>query len=383
MNDNEYTYICSRCGAEVKSSSRYCMKCGNLNYDHPANANMQKFSPKEQTYVVGSGETFGSSSNSNGLNIANNTGNKKFCFIVNLVLFFLINIISFAVSFNSVSTIKEILTTPFPILLASTSLIFLYLYSFEIMYTKMNQPWWGVWIPIYSNVLLCDALFKKKIYAILFFIPVVNGIFSLYCLYVLSKKFDFSFLIMFFLPFIGIPFIALSSKAFDGKNYVSPFENSLEKDYKMRKNFLTIMILFAVIGIGLYVYGNIEDVENKSKKLNSIYYNNLAKKIVEKTQKSVDSKSFECESEFYPSDGVYYFYYPSLSDEISVPLQVFSDDLSSYVVLEIRNGVQSYSVSITDGKNGFNLTSYDLLSGNEITEIDELERPIGTSCNIK
>ena len=35
MNDNSYTIFCSRCGAEMKSSARYCMKCGNLNPDHP------------------------------------------------------------------------------------------------------------------------------------------------------------------------------------------------------------------------------------------------------------------------------------------------------------------------------------------------------------
>ena len=41
MNDEEMIY-CSRCGEAMKASSRYCMKCGNLNYDHPENREVLK-----------------------------------------------------------------------------------------------------------------------------------------------------------------------------------------------------------------------------------------------------------------------------------------------------------------------------------------------------
>ena len=45
MNDEQgSTIYCSRCGAEMKSTSRYCMKCGNLNYDHEDN--------KDYVYVI-------------------------------------------------------------------------------------------------------------------------------------------------------------------------------------------------------------------------------------------------------------------------------------------------------------------------------------------
>ena len=60
MDNKDYTIYCSRCGAEMKASSRYCMKCGNLNYDHPDNASMKKILGKEQkeasSYQVGSGK---------------------------------------------------------------------------------------------------------------------------------------------------------------------------------------------------------------------------------------------------------------------------------------------------------------------------------------
>ena len=44
--DKGYIIYCSRCGAEMNSNSRYCMKCGNLNYNHSANANMKSIKKK-------------------------------------------------------------------------------------------------------------------------------------------------------------------------------------------------------------------------------------------------------------------------------------------------------------------------------------------------
>ena len=53
MNENNYSSVsedkiifCSNCGAEMKLSSRYCMKCGTLNYEHPSNESMKKYAKK-------------------------------------------------------------------------------------------------------------------------------------------------------------------------------------------------------------------------------------------------------------------------------------------------------------------------------------------------
>ena len=58
MNEDKGEIIyCSRCGAEVNSKSRYCMKCGNLNYNHDANENMRPYIQQDsKPYEVGSGE---------------------------------------------------------------------------------------------------------------------------------------------------------------------------------------------------------------------------------------------------------------------------------------------------------------------------------------
>lgn len=47
MDDNQKIF-CSVCGAEMLISSRYCMKCGALNYDHPSNSSMKKYIKKKR-----------------------------------------------------------------------------------------------------------------------------------------------------------------------------------------------------------------------------------------------------------------------------------------------------------------------------------------------
>ena len=80
--DQGYTIYCPRCGAEMNSNSRYCMKCGNLNSDHEANQSMKPYiKDNAEAYQVGSGEYI--SSNTVQTSIGNNTGNRKLCFIVN------------------------------------------------------------------------------------------------------------------------------------------------------------------------------------------------------------------------------------------------------------------------------------------------------------
>ena len=51
-NGSEYAIYCSRCGAKMSSNSRYCMKCGNLNYDHEANKSMKPFIKNENPLTI-------------------------------------------------------------------------------------------------------------------------------------------------------------------------------------------------------------------------------------------------------------------------------------------------------------------------------------------
>jgi len=74
---------CSRCGAEMKSDVRYCMKCGNLNYSHPDNVSMRPYIKD-----VNSNKPLNSSVSSMMPKVVKNINlsNKMICLIVNILL---------------------------------------------------------------------------------------------------------------------------------------------------------------------------------------------------------------------------------------------------------------------------------------------------------
>ena len=40
--------VCPRCGAELNSKQRYCMKCGALNYEHPDNQKLKQYITEQE-----------------------------------------------------------------------------------------------------------------------------------------------------------------------------------------------------------------------------------------------------------------------------------------------------------------------------------------------
>ena len=101
MNEDKGEIIyCSRCGAEVNSKSRYCMKCGNLNYNHDANENMRPYIQQDsKPYEVGSGEfAVQKKENEYRISVGNNTGNKKLSFGLTFGLYVFLLLLSFLLS---------------------------------------------------------------------------------------------------------------------------------------------------------------------------------------------------------------------------------------------------------------------------------------------
>ena len=190
--DKGYTIYCSRCGAEMNSNSRYCMKCGNLNYDHSANANMKNYIKNNNTsYQVGSGRLLvGNDSNQTMAIFANNTGNKNISFYGTLILYLLSLIISFFFT-NSLSAfnLMDILNSLFPYCVIILSIIFFYIYCFQLIFVKCNKPWWASLIPIYNVIILSEIVFHKKWIGLLCFIPIIGFFVGLVLLYQLGKKF--------------------------------------------------------------------------------------------------------------------------------------------------------------------------------------------------
>ena len=100
-NPTEQKIFCDVCGAEMNASQRCCIKCGALNYNHPANASMRKYAPSERQkermrpYVIGGGTVDGSF----GLTTMDNRrakilysekiGKRKTCQTFNIIFLFL------------------------------------------------------------------------------------------------------------------------------------------------------------------------------------------------------------------------------------------------------------------------------------------------------
>ena len=265
MEKEKNTIYCSRCGAEMKSNSRYCMKCGNLNYDHPDNKSMLNYKDKDDNgYIVGSGKSVLGKNNNQVINsIANNTGNKKLLFGINVSIYIIIILITLLVSLLSCNfDLIKLMSTSVPMLVIIYSFIFIFIYSFELVFIKMNMRWWASLIPVYNYMLLSESLFSNKMLGLLTLVPVVNIIYIIVLYYNLGKPFKFNGIITAILPFIAIPIIGFGSRLYDGRNFVDyEEENSIEKDYKSRNNALSIALLFMIIGGAMFTYANMSSVE--------------------------------------------------------------------------------------------------------------------------
>lgn len=138
MNQDNKVF-CPRCGSEMNTNSRYCMKCGYLNPEDPANKGMNKFISNNSSgpYQVGSGKTIVQNPTIT-TSLSGNTGNIKLCFIVNYLLYIGIIVLSFFLILgNSIIDFNTVKNSLFPYAIFVTSIVFLYVYSMELIFIKV------------------------------------------------------------------------------------------------------------------------------------------------------------------------------------------------------------------------------------------------------
>ena len=85
--------------------------------------------------------------------------------------------------------------------------------------TKANQPGWACIIPIYSTIVTLEIIGKPWWWLFLFLIPIVNIVFIIWMVNLLSKSFGKSegFTIgLIFLPFIFYPILGLGKATYQG-----------------------------------------------------------------------------------------------------------------------------------------------------------------------
>ena len=93
------------------------------------------------------------------------------------------------------------------------TLFVLYILGSWRLFTKAGFPGWGVFVPIYNLWILTRIVNKPSWWLLLLLIPVVNVVFGIWMMNLLSKQFkkDVDFTIgLVLLPFIFIPILGLN-----------------------------------------------------------------------------------------------------------------------------------------------------------------------------
>lgn len=362
--DNGFKTYCPRCGSEMNSNSRYCMKCGYLNPTDPANQGMNKFMAKEkqEIYQIGSGQTIVQNNDNNQvtISIASNTGNRLVCFLLNYLIYIGIVIVSFILLVgNKVVDLNSIKNSLFPDVVLAISIAFIYIYSIQLIFVKCNQKWWYALIPFYNLFVLCDIVFRKKWLGIILLIPVIGQIFLLVILYKMAMRFKYSGLLAILFPIIFVPLMGFGTRLYEGVSYISE-DRTLEKDYKRKKVFfVTLMILLVLSGI-LVFWNNIIEIKGKATKLTNYYYVFATNQIVDKTKQLARENYLECEEYRYdPHKGKYYIWYTDLGEVAYLPFHAYREIISGYVIIDNTSGVSKYYVSISDGTFGYPETLSD------------------------
>lgn len=375
------SYTCPRCGNLVKISSRYCMKCGQVNMNHPDNQNFIRESNSNQnfqTYIVGKGNFMEKSMNQNDSSFltlqATNTGNIKLCFYFNYFLYWIIIIVGSILSIlGKELSFEMVLSSNIPMIWMITSFAFLYSYSFQRLFIKSNQKWWYFFIPIYNIMILSDIAFHKKNLGLLSFIPIIGEIYLLIVFYSIGKKFRYSGILTLLLFPIVVLFIAFSNHYYEGRIFVDS-NNSLEREYSRRKIFLVTIFLFLILGGGMFLYSYFTDLENISMNVDDYYYVRAAKKIVEKTKEKAnkDLNSIECNNVHYGIPGTtYLFYFSDTSKEVYLPFSLSREVITSSVfVTFFENGETQYEVAVSDGEKEIRKVKIEDLNSNSVISTD-------------
>ena len=381
MDDQEYMITCPRCGSEFKSTSRYCMKYGYLNPNHPGNETyFDKYSRNDMEEYTVSGYTKDVISQPKGFKrgtinifLSGDIGSFNLCFAINILCYLLCvaGIVYFY--YDSSPNLYMMMGTELSYVLLLFSFFSLFMYAIQLLYMKMNKRWIYALIPLVNLYVFSDAITKKKLMNLLVFIPVVGEIYLFYLLYQMGKAFKKSGLITMLFPIVMIPIIAFGGSGFHDICYVSE-KDSLEKEYGKKKFYGISCAIVVVAGLGMIVYSNAVNINHEVDHINSYYLYYATKKTVRRVEIKLDSNLDRCT---YTSD-TKYFYFSDLYDFTFLPFYVFREPIEAYIKVvetpgEDGNSHREIYVSMTDGKYGYPETKYEDISFSTIVEYPVLD----------
>ncbi len=356
MNGNQANRIpCPKCGAMMDANARCCIKCGTINPNLETNKIVQKSLQKSiDNYKSGVTELF--NEHNDNMMIANNTGNKSFAFYVTYLLYlaFVLLLVVSAYT-NGINSLDFLIVSEYPILLVIGSLMFIYIYSIELIFMKSNKRWWAGFIPIYNLMVLGEIAFHNKYIGLLSIVPIIGQIFMFVMFYKLGEKFKYNGLLTALFVVIFLPIIGLSDHLYEEKVMLTNGnQRSLEKDYRHKKVFVTTFVLFFLCGMVLFIMGNMGKVRKANEAVGNSYYVYASTKVIDKVRKGINDGKVKCNGEDYnPTQGVYYFNYPDLGNKVHLPFYLMRESISAYVKVDNNVNPPKYYVSMSDGTYGF------------------------------
>lgn len=261
---NPNVIICPKCGSEMKKESRYCMKCGNLNYAHPDNESMKQYAwqnIKQGYFISGANVDNKQPLTMGNVDSLSNASPFKACIITNVILHLLMAVGMFLLV-NSVSLLGGSVSAGAIITIAVSVVIsFIINYSVQAMYIKAGEPWWGYFVPFYSNYIMFKIALGNGWLFLVSVIPVVGVIVALIALYQLGKKFYKNGWLTLFFPFIMIPIIAfdknseyslLAKDTTAGLAKVDAKGKTESEKIYGRNKFIITSIVIVVLAVGIY-----------------------------------------------------------------------------------------------------------------------------------
>ena len=282
---NPDVLICPKCGSEMKKESRYCMKCGQLNYAHPENESMKQYaweSIKQGHFISGANVDNKQPLTMGNVSSVSEVNPFKPCLITNICLhvglialgIILVNLLGGTVG------VGTLIGT-----LIGSGISFLLSYSIQAMFIKAGEPWWGYFVPFYNTYLLYKVGFGNGWMFLTALIPVIGWVFPFVLFYQIGKKFYKSGWLTLFFPYVMIPIIALDknceysmlAKSMLGDSAMdSKGKTQSEKEYGRNKTIITIIVVIIVAVVLYFAWPYLKPV------LYKIY--DLIMKLVEKIQ---------------------------------------------------------------------------------------------------
>lgn len=366
MNGNDIIF-CPRCGEKMHRNQRNCLKCGQLNYENPDNEYMKKYetdnSSLNNTYVIGQGTFKFSNGVTSGYRpneiLANNTGNLTGCVIFN-ILFYLFGLLGIYVLFIIFGVSNILFNNTFLFAVMGYSIVFILIYSQELLFIKADKPWWGALIPFYSQYLMFEIVFGKGYLFLLTFIPIVGQIMMLILFYRLGKVFNKNSILTLIFTVFSIPFISFSSTtSYNGVIYISRSkgQDSLRYLYKCNKNILIFVFSFILGALSLFIYNERNTVIDKARHLMTFSFTKDAKTIIEDAKDSIKDNYYTCSNgKSITNQNDYYIWFDNAGDYFgskSVSVSILSNDYyKGYIHVKVFDNKEQYYISVSDGKYG-------------------------------